>query len=55
MSNASNKQFVNFVGQQLARYADGEGDMAHDVLTRIQEVYIAYYGELPIDNWLDLG
>ena len=38
-------EFEKYVGEQLAAYADGEGDMAHDVLYRIQSVYERYYGE----------
>ena len=43
--------FERYVGKQLAAYADGEGDMAHDVLYRIQSVYERYYGELPEVEW----
>ena len=39
--------FEKYVGEQLAWYADGEGDMAHDVLYRIQEKYLNWFGELP--------
>ena len=40
-------KFEQYVGKQLARWDDGRGDMAHDVLFRIQSVYERYYGELP--------
>ena len=44
-------RFESFVGQQLADYADGEGDMAHDVLDRIQRRWIEMFGELPESEW----
>lgn len=40
------QEFVAYVGQQLADYADGEGDMAHDVLDRIQRAYLRHW-EMP--------
>ena len=43
--------FEQYVGEQLAYYADGEGDMAHDVLYRIQERYADCVGELPEVEW----
>lgn len=48
---SANTQFENFVGQELANYADGEGDMAHDVLARIQERWTRMFGELPESEW----
>lgn len=44
-------QFVTFVAHQLAKYADGEGDMAHDVLYVIEQKYREYYGDLPEVEW----
>lgn len=43
--------FEKFVGDQLAWYADGEGDMAHDVLRRIREKYIEWVGDIPEAEW----
>ena len=43
--------FEQYVGEQLAYYADGEGDMAHDVLYRIQDQYVDCVGELPEVEW----
>lgn len=43
--------FEKYVGEQLAWYADGEGDMAHNVLYRIQEKYIAWVGDIPEVAW----
>ncbi len=40
-------RFEKFVGVQLAEYADGDGDMAHDVLDRIKEKYLDLIGDLP--------
>lgn len=41
------EDFVAYVGEQLAQWDDGKGDMAHDVLYRIQSVYERYHGDLP--------
>lgn len=41
------KTFAAWVGQTLANYADGENDMAHDVLYRIQDKWENTYGKLP--------
>ena len=43
--------FEKYVGQQLSYYADGEGDMAHDVLCRIQAKYIEWVGDIPEAEW----
>lgn len=37
MTDAEN--FAAYVGEQLAWYAGGEGDMAHDVLDSIQREF----------------
>lgn len=44
-------KFEQYVGEQLARWDDGRGDMAHDVLYRIQEQYVDCVGELPEVEW----
>lgn len=43
--------FEKYVGEQLSWYADGEEDMAHDVLYRIQQKYIEWVGEIPEVEW----
>lgn len=40
-------EFEKRVGRELAYYADGDGDMAHDVLDRIQRDYKLAFGKLP--------
>lgn len=40
-------EFEKRVGRELAEYSDGLGDMAHDVLDRIQRDYRRLVGELP--------
>lgn len=48
---SANTRFENFVEQELAHYADGDGDMVHGVLDRIQERWIRMFGELPESDW----
>ena len=40
-------KFEQYVGEQLARWDDGRGDMAHDVLFRIATKYERCFGDLP--------
>ena len=46
-------EFEEFVAEELGKWADGEGDMAHDVLGRIVrgfEQTFGYTPELP-EGW----
>lgn len=44
-------KFESFVGQELANYDNGQGDMAHDVLYRIEARWVSMFGELPESDW----
>ena len=43
--------FEKYVGQELAQYQDGDGGVAHDVLDRIQQMYISLVSALPEVDW----
>lgn len=52
MNAQQDSRFSAWVGQQLANYADGDnGEMAHDVLYKIQNKWEEYYGDLPEEEW----